>query len=158
MVMAKGIASGLPLSAIAASQALMSQWIAGTHGGTYTANAIACAAAVATIQAMREERMVDNAAHMGELLRDGLTELQSRHPAIGQVRGLGLMIAAEFGSPRLPDTKLSKAVLHRAGADGLMLLTCGPLDNVIRFVPPLVVNESQIEEGLRILEKALQAA
>jgi 4-aminobutyrate aminotransferase len=157
MVMAKGIASGLPLSAIAASSALMSQWMVGTHGGTYTGNAIACAAAVATIQAMRDERMVENAAQMGELLRDGLTELQSRHPAIGQVRGLGLMIAAEFGSPRAPDTKLCKAVLHRAGDDGLMLLTCGPFDNVIRFVPPLVVNAGQVEDALRILETALQS-
>ena len=156
MVMAKGIASGLPLSAIAVSTALMSQWVVGTHGGTYTGNAIACAAAVATIQAMRDEHMLENAAQMGELLRDGLTELQSRHPAIGQVRGMGLMIAAEFGTPRAPDTKLSKAVLHRAGDDGLMLLTCGPFDNVIRFVPPLVVNAGQVEDALRIVEKALQ--
>jgi 4-aminobutyrate aminotransferase len=158
MVMAKGIASGLPLSAIAASSELMSKWIVGTHGGTYTANAIACAAAAATIQAMREERMIENAARMGEVLKDGLTELQSRHPVIGEVRGLGLMIAAEFGTPRAPDTKTSKAVQHRAGDEGLMLLTCGPFDNVIRFVPPLVVNASQVEDALRIMEKALQSA
>ena len=158
MVMAKGIASGMPLSSIAASRELMAKWQVGTHGGTYTGNAMACAAAVATIQAMREERMVENAAAMGEMLRDGLSELQSRHPAIGQVRGLGLMMAAEFGTARAPETRMVKAVVHRAGDDGLMLLTCGPFDNVIRFVPPLVVNESQIEEGLRILEKALQAA
>src|SRR6185436_19667468 len=124
----------------------------------YTGNAMACAAAVATIQAMREERMVENSAAMGELLMDGLTELQSRHTIIGDVRGIGLMVAAEFGTPRAPNTKAAKDLLHRAGDDGLMLLTCGPLDNTIRFVPPLIVNASQVEDALRIVEKALSAA
>ncbi|MEP7199869.1 MAG: aminotransferase class III-fold pyridoxal phosphate-dependent enzyme [Chloroflexota bacterium] len=158
MVMAKGIASGMPLSAIAASSELMGQWIVGTHGGTYTGNAVACAAAVATIQAMREERMVENSAKMGELLMDGLTELQSRHPVIGDVRGLGLMVAAEFGAPRQPNTKAAKDVIHRAADDGLMLLSCGPFDNVIRFVPPLVVNAGQVEDALRTVEQALHDA
>jgi 4-aminobutyrate aminotransferase len=158
MVMAKGLASGMPLSAIAASQELMSKWIVGTHGGTYTGNAMACAAAVATIQAMREERMVENAAAMGDILMDGLTELQSRHTIIGDVRGRGLMVAAEFGTPRAPNTKAAKDVLHRAADDGLMLLTCGPFENTIRFVPPLIVNAGQVEDALRIVEKALSAA
>ncbi len=158
MVMAKGLASGMPLSSIAARKEIMDKWIPGTHGGTYTGNAVACAAAVATIQAMREERMVENAAQMGELLTDGLTELQSRHPVIGDVRGLGLMVAAEFGAPREPNTQAAKDVLQRAAADGLMLLTCGPFDNVIRFIPPLVVNAAQVEDALRIVEHALSNA
>ncbi|MBI1802461.1 MAG: aminotransferase class III-fold pyridoxal phosphate-dependent enzyme [Chloroflexi bacterium] len=155
VVMAKGIASGMPLSGIAASRALMDRWIPGTHGGTYTGNAIACAAGVATIQVMREERLVENAARMGELLMDGLAELQARHPVIGDVRGLGLMVAAEFGEAGKPDSHAAKAARQAAQDDHLLLLTCGPYDNVIRFVPPLVVNAAQIEDALRIVEKAV---
>lgn len=155
MVMAKGIASGMPLSAIAARKAIMDKWIVSSHGGTYTGNAVACAAAVATIQAMKEEGMIANSAKMGEVLKDGLTELQSRYTFISDVRGLGLMVAAEFGAPRQPNTKAAKDVLHRASDDGLMLLTCGSFDNVIRFVPPLIVNQSQVEDALNILDKAL---
>jgi 4-aminobutyrate aminotransferase len=155
MVMAKGLASGMPLSAIAARQELMNQWIPGTHGGTYTGSAVGCAAAVATIQVMREEKLVENAAKLGEVLRDGLIELQSRYPIIGDVRGLGLMVATEFGAPRAPDKQATDAVRNAAQAEQLLLLTCGPYDNVIRYVPPLVVNQQQVEAALSILERAL---
>lgn len=155
VVMAKGIASGMPLSGIAARKALMDKWIPGTHGGTYTGNAVACAAAVATIHAMREEKMIENAARMGEFFMDGLSELQSRHSVIGDVRGLGLMIAAEFGEPRKPNTHAAHVARDLAQAEKLLLLTCGPYDNVIRFVPPLIVNQQQVEEALHVMDKAL---
>ncbi|MBI5876712.1 MAG: aminotransferase class III-fold pyridoxal phosphate-dependent enzyme [Chloroflexi bacterium] len=155
MVMAKGLASGMPLSAIAARKSIMDKWIVSSHGGTYTGNAIGCAAAVATIQAMKEERMIENAAKVGGFFMDGLSELQGRYPVIGDVRGVGLMIAAEFGTPRAPNTKAAKELLHKAGDDGLMLLTCGPFDNTIRFVPPLIVTQQQAEDALNIIDKAL---
>ena len=155
VTMAKGIASGMPLSALATSQALMDKWIPGTHGGTYTCNPVSCAAAVATIQVMKEEKLVENAARLGEVLMDGLSELQSRFPVIGDVRGLGLMLAAEFGAPRAPDGKAAHAARDAAQDERLLLLTCGPYDNTIRFVPPLIVNQSQVEDALTIFERAL---
>ncbi len=155
VVMAKGLASGMPLSAIAARKELMDKWIPGTHGGTYTGNAVACAAAVATIQVLREEKLIENAAKMGEVLLDGLSELQSRHAVIGEVRGLGLMVAAEFGAPRQPDTQAAKTIRQKAQEQKLLLLTCGPYDNIIRFVPPLVVNQQQVEEALQVIEKVM---
>lgn len=158
LTMAKGIASGLPLSGLAASPELMSKWTPGTHGGTYGGNAVACAAAVATIQTMHEEHLIENAAKMGEVLVAGLRKLQEEHPEIGDVRGAGLMIASEFTDPKKqPWTDRAKAVTKAALGDGLMLLTCGTYDNTIRWIPPLVVNESQIKDALGMFENALNA-
>ena len=157
MIMAKGIASGFPLSAIAARPELMAKWQAGSHGGTYGGNAVACAAATATIQVMREEKLVENAANLGDAFLTGLRALQKRFPAIGDVRGKGLMIASEFTTRTGdPDTKLAKAVLHECQAAGLLLLTCGPYGNVIRWIPPLIIDEGHVDEGLSIFEKALE--
>lgn len=156
LVMAKGLASGLPLAGLAARGDLMEKWIPGSHGGTYGGNVVACAAAVATIQVLRDEQLIENAAAMGEVLITGLRQLQQSHPEIGDVRGRGLMIASEFTSPDgEPWTERAKAIAARAYQEGLMLLTCGPYDNVIRWIPPLVVNASQIEEGLEKFERAL---
>jgi len=101
---------------------------------------------------------VDNAARMGQVLVDGLIKLQGRYRAIGNVRGLGLMVAAEFTTTDgLPDTAMAKKLVQECLARRLMLLTCGPYDNVIRFIPPLIVNREQIEEALGTLEAALEA-
>jgi 4-aminobutyrate aminotransferase len=159
LTMAKGIASGLPLSGLAASPELMSKWTPGTHGGTYGGNAVACAAAVATIQTMRDERLIDNAARMGEVLVAGLRKLQEEHPEIGDVRGAGLMVATEFTDPkRQPWTDRAKGVTKAALGQDLMLLTCGSYDNTIRWIPPLVVNEGQIKDALGKFETALNEA
>ncbi|MBL8056561.1 MAG: aminotransferase class III-fold pyridoxal phosphate-dependent enzyme, partial [Anaerolineales bacterium] len=159
LTMAKGIASGLPLSGLAASPALMAKWAPGSHGGTYGANAVACAAGVATIQALREERLVENADRMGSVLMAGLRRLQEEYPEIGDVRGLGLMVATEFTtSGREPWTERAKAVAKAALGEGLLLLTCGSYDNIIRWIPPLVVNEAQVKDALGMFERALQKA
>ena len=158
LLMAKGIASGLPLSGLAARQELMSKWRPGSHGGTFGGNAVACAAAVATIQAMHEEKLVENAAARGAQLMTGLRKLQAEFPDIGEVRGLGLMVGVEFGKPGAPDTATTKAVDKAAFERGLMLLTCGTFDNVIRWIPPLVVNEQQIDESLNLFASALDAS
>jgi len=157
--MAKGLASGLPLSGLAASAELMSKWLPGSHGGTYGGNAVACAAAVATIQVMRDEGLPANATRMGSVLMTGLRKLQEDYPEIGDVRGLGLMIATEFTTEqRAPWTDKAKAITKVALDEGLMLLTCGSYDNIIRWIPPLVVNETQVKDALGLFERALQKA
>ncbi|MCI0576576.1 MAG: aminotransferase class III-fold pyridoxal phosphate-dependent enzyme, partial [Chloroflexi bacterium] len=149
LVMAKGLASGLPLSGLAASRALMSKWQPGTHGGTYGGNAVAAAAAVATIQVIRGEGLLDNAVARGQQLRDGLEELQVRWPFLGDVRGPGLMVGVEIGVPgRGPDKDLAGRIQAQCLAANMLLLTCGTYGNVIRWIPPLVVTEQQINDGL----------
>ncbi|MBO9368026.1 MAG: aminotransferase class III-fold pyridoxal phosphate-dependent enzyme [Chloroflexi bacterium] len=159
MTVAKGIASGLPLSGVFAPLDLMRKWEVGSHGGTYGGNAVACAAAVATIQAMREEKMLENAQARGQELMNGLRRLQEEYPQIADVRGLGLMIGTEFVVEGRPEKAkpLTKAILHAAEERGLLLLTCGTYDNTIRWIPPLNVTREQIQEGLRIFEEALKA-
>src|SRR5262245_5930841 len=157
MTIAKGLASGLPLSGIVARAELMEKWHAGSHGGTYGGNAVACAAAVATIAAIREEGMVENAAKLGGILACELMGVNNRNPSIGDVRGLGLMVGVELVDANgAPDGALAKNVLAGCRERGLLLLNCGPYDNVVRFIPPLIVDEHQIRQAVRIFEEALQ--
>jgi 4-aminobutyrate aminotransferase len=160
MVMAKGIASGFPLSAIATRKDIMEKWPPGTHGGTFGGNAVACAAGVATIQAMKEEQMVENAEHLGPILLGGLRDLQEEYPIIGDVRGIGLMAAAEFTAPSRDwhdSRNMAKSVQKHCLEEGkLMLLTCGPHENVIRWIPPLIIDRTQIQEALGIFRNALK--
>ena len=158
MIMAKGLASGFPLSGIATRPDLMERWLPGSHGGTYGGNAVSCAAAAATIRVIREQGMVENSAGMGEYLLDRLRAMQEKHPGIGDVRGLGLMVAAEFTTAQgEPDAGVAKAVRGKCLEQGLMLLTCGPYGNVIRWIPPLNVTREQLDESLEIFENALPA-
>jgi 4-aminobutyrate aminotransferase len=157
MTVAKGIASGMPLSGVFSRQELMKKWQTGSHGGTYGGNAVACAAGVATIRAMRDEDMPGNATRRGIQLMIGLRRLQEEYPVMGDVRGLGLMIGTEFTANGKPAEKtLIKAIVHACEERGLLLLTCGTYDNVIRWIPPLVVNETQIADSLNIFEEALK--
>jgi len=160
MTVAKGIASGMPLSGVFSSLDLMKKWPGGSHGGTYGGNAVACAAAVATIQAMREENMLENAQQRGEQLQTGLRKLQEEYDQIGDVRGLGLMIGSEFEvEGKYKQAKpLVKEVVHAAEERGLMLLSCGTYDSTIRWIPPLNVSEGQINEALNIFADALEVA
>lgn len=158
MVMAKGLASGFPLSGIASRKEIMAKWTPGTHGGTYGGNAVACAAGAATIRAIKDEGMVENASKMGPVLLGGLKDLQEEFPIIGDVRGVGLMAATEFTHPSgdwHESKKIAKAVAKKCLDDGnLMLLTCGPYDNVIRWIPPLIVDEAQINDALDVFKTA----
>jgi len=157
MTVAKGIASGLPLSGVFSSLDLMKKWQTGSHGGTYGGNAVACAAGVATIRAMREERMLENATQRGEQLTTGLRKLQEEFNLIGDVRGLGLMVGTEFSEKGKPvDKSITKAIILSCENHGLLLLSCGTYDNVIRWIPPLVVNKAQVNEALTIFENALK--
>ena len=157
MIMAKGLASGFPLSGIVARPQLMDAWIPGSHGGTYGGNAVSCAAAAATIRVIREEGLVENSARMGERLMARLRVLQARYPVIGDVRGLGLMVAAEFTTADgQPDVKTAKAVRVKCLEKGLLLLTCGTYGNVVRWIPPLVVSQAQMDEALEIFGAELK--
>ncbi len=156
VTVAKGIASGLPLSGVFSRMELMEKWMPGSHGGTYGGNAVAAAAGAATIQAIRDGDLLSNAQQRGTELMSGLRHLQEAYPGIGDVRGLGLMIATEFRSPdNKPDKQTAKAVLHACLERKLILLTCGPWDNTIRWIPPLVVNQGQIKNALEIFSEAL---
>jgi len=159
LTLAKGVASGLPLSGVIARRELMDRWQPGTHGGTFGGNAVACAAGIATIEAIREEHLLENARARGLELMTGLRHLQEEEPRIGDVRGLGLMVGAEFtGRDRQPDKAAAKQVVHECLDNGLMLLTCGPWDNTVRFIPPLTVSEGEIKEGLEIFAAAVRKA
>ncbi len=158
ITLAKGLASGLPLSAVASRGSLMERWPPGSHGGTYGGNPIAAAAAIATIEAIREEGLLQNAVDRGHELEQGLHKLQQRFGQIAEVRGLGLMVACEFRKPDgSPDKHAAQEVVQSCFEQQLLLLTCGPWDNTIRFIPPLIVDEEQIGSGLAILEQALEA-
>jgi 4-aminobutyrate aminotransferase len=158
LVMAKGLGSGLPISALAARSDLMARWPAGSHGGTYGGNALACAAASATIQVLRDERLPANAAQMGRVLMDGLRRLQANDARIGDVRGMGLMIGVEFvQADGSPDAATVKQLLAACRERGLLLLNCGIFDNVVRFIPPLIVDEAQIQAALALFADALGA-
>lgn len=159
LVMAKGLASGLPLSGLAARRELMDRWQPGSHGGTYGGNAVACAAAEATVRVLQEEGLVENAARLGETLLARLRAFQDRYPGLGDVRGLGLMVGVEFVVPggRTPDKNRTKAIQRACLEAGLLLLTCGTDENVIRWIPPLVITEQELEEALNIFERALDS-
>jgi 4-aminobutyrate aminotransferase len=158
MTVAKGIASGLPLSGVFSRLELMKKWQTGTHGGTYGGNAIACAAGVATIKAMHEEKMPANARIRGEQLLNQLRRTQLDFSVIGDVRGLGLMIGVEFRSDdRKPDKTTTKAIIKACFDRKLLLLSCGTFDNVIRWIPPLIVTEKQIDEASDIFIDALKS-
>ena len=159
MVMAKGLASGLPLSGVAARRELMERWVPGSHGGTYGGNAIACAAAVATIRTIREEGLLENARQSGAWLMEQLRALQAEFSVIGDVRGLGLMIGVEFTAPDgSPATDLAKALGKGCLKRHLLLLTCGPWSNTVRWIPPLTVTREQMEEALTTFKDALAEA
>ena len=156
---AKAIANGLPLSAIVASRDVQARWGRGAHGTTYGGNPVACAAGVAVLETIRDEGLVANARLRGAELTGGLRELMADHPAIGDVRGPGLMIGVEFVKDRAtrePDGATAEAVTARAAAAGLLLLTCGIHHQVIRWIPPLDVTVPEIEEALRLFEGALE--
>jgi 4-aminobutyrate aminotransferase len=155
---AKGIASGMPLSAVFTRTEIMKKLDVGSIGGTYGGNAIACAAGVATIKAMRDEKMLENAAERGVQLMTGLRKYQEEYPQIGDVRGLGLMVGTEFivDGKQAKAKQLVKDIIHAAEEKGMLLLSCGTYDNTLRWIPPLNVTADQINDGLKIFGEALK--
>ncbi|SBS71364.1 4-aminobutyrate--2-oxoglutarate transaminase [uncultured Microbacterium sp.] len=156
---AKGIAGGMPLAAVTGRADIMDASHTGGLGGTYGGNPVACAAALASIDAFENDGLLERAREIGGILRARLESLQANDPRIGDVRGHGAMIAAEFVDPQTnaPDGVLTAAVAKACIAEGVIVLTCGTYGNVIRFLPPLAIGDDLLNEGLDVVAAALAA-
>jgi 4-aminobutyrate aminotransferase/(S)-3-amino-2-methylpropionate transaminase len=157
---AKGIAGGFPLAAVTGRAELMDAVHTGGLGGTFGGNPVSCAAALGAIQTMREQDLAAAARRLGEVLGERLHGLADRFPAVGDVRGRGAMMAMELVTPDSlePDAALAARVASACHAEGVVVLTCGTFGNVLRFLPPLVMPEHLLVEGLEVLEKAVAAS
>jgi 4-aminobutyrate aminotransferase / (S)-3-amino-2-methylpropionate transaminase / 5-aminovalerate transaminase len=156
---AKGIAGGLPLAGVTGRVDLMDSVHAGGLGGTYGGNPVACAAALGAIETMAAEDLAARARRIGEIMLPRLHGLAEKYPVIADVRGRGAMLAIEMTKPGTldPDPATTSAVAKACHQAGLVTLTCGTFGNVIRFLPPLVIGEDLLDEGLSILEDAFAA-
>lgn len=151
VLFAKGIASGMPLGGIIAGRALMERWPTGAHGSTFGGNPVCCAAALATLDVIEEEKLADRAAKLGARAMDRLGDLVGAGSAV-DVRGVGLMIGIETA-----DGAAAAAIQERCLADSMIVLNCGPRSHVLRLVPPLNISDEDFDLGLEILERALTA-
>jgi 4-aminobutyrate aminotransferase len=159
VVMAKGIASGLPLSGIMARRSLIDRFPPSAHGGTYGGNVVACAAALATLDVFESEGLVANAERQGERLLAGLRSAATGVAGVADVRGRGLMLAIEFADADTlaPRPDLAKKLLHEAFDRKLLLLTCGTYGQIVRFIPPLVTTDEEVDHALEITRESLGA-
>jgi 4-aminobutyrate aminotransferase/(S)-3-amino-2-methylpropionate transaminase len=158
MVLAKSLAGGLPLSAVVGRAEVMDASQVGGLGGTYGGNPVACAAALAVLDAFERDGTVARAAAIGGRVEQRFADFARRHAAIGEARGLGAMRALELvkdKATREPDKERTQAVLKRAWENGLLLLSAGTHGNVIRTLMPLVITDAELDEGLEVLDHAL---
>ncbi|WP_232820113.1 4-aminobutyrate--2-oxoglutarate transaminase [Nocardioides allogilvus] len=158
IVTAKGIAGGLPLSAVTGRAEIMDAPHVGGLGGTYGGNPLACAAALAAIETIEAEGLLERARNIERLMKDRLHLLQADDDRIGDVRGRGAMIAIELvqAGTSEPDPELARALARAAHQQGVIVLTCGTYGNVLRFLPPLTISEALLVDGLDVLAKALK--
>lgn len=156
---AKGIAGGLPLSAVTGRAEIMDSAHAGGLGGTYAGSPIACAAALATIDTYEAENLTERAREIGAIVDEFFADLQKTDARIGDIRGRGAMKAVEFveAGTKNPASALTGAIAKYAGEQGVILLTCGTYGNVVRFLPPLSISDELLREGLQVVAEALQA-
>jgi 4-aminobutyrate aminotransferase/(S)-3-amino-2-methylpropionate transaminase len=158
---AKSLAGGLPLAAVTGRAEVLDSAQPGGLGGTYGGNPLACAAALAVLQAMQEDRLTERGAEVGARIRARFTKWQERFPQVGDVRGLGAMVAIELVTDRAtkaPAKDLTARLQAEALKRGVVLLSAGTLSNVIRVLVPLTVQDEVLEEGLGVMEEAFQAA
>ncbi len=161
IAIAKSLAAGMPLSAVVGKAAIMDAPLAGGLGGTYAGNPLACAAALAVLDIFEAEALVERAVQLGAQIRTALVRLQARAPSIGDVRGLGCMLAMEFvkdRSTKEADADAAQRVIEDARDHGLLLIRCGPHKNVVRLLPPLTATTEEIARGLEILDRAVRDA
>ncbi|MCF8031916.1 MAG: aminotransferase class III-fold pyridoxal phosphate-dependent enzyme, partial [Desulfarculaceae bacterium] len=159
VTMAKSLGGGMPLSAIAGKAELMDSVHPGGLGGTYGGNPVACAAALAVLEVIESEDLLSRAEELGIKSRQALLSLQDRFPVIGQVRGLGPMLAMELVSDpvsKTPAPELAKQLTAYCHAHGLLVLDCGTLGNNVRTLMPLVITDEQLNQGMQILEQGLE--
>ncbi len=158
ITIAKGIASGMPLSALVSNSGLMNKWPSGAHGTTFGGNPVSCAASIATINVIREEGLLSRASSMGESALQRLRDFAEGRPLVGSVRGYGLMIGIEFVKENGdPNREACEKVLEYCLNKGMILISCGLGKNIIRFIPPLIVTDNEIEIGLDILEEGVKS-
>jgi 4-aminobutyrate aminotransferase len=157
--MAKGIASGLPLSGIMARRSLLNAFAPGTHGGTYGGNVVACAAALATLDVIEGEGLVDAAARQGARLIEGVRRVVSGVPGVADVRGRGLMVAIEFADPGTlkPRPDLAKGLLAATLERKLMLLSCGTWAQAVRIIPPLTATDAEVDQAIDTIAESLRS-
>ena len=158
VVLAKAIANGLPLSAIVSSRELQERWGRGAHGSTFGGNPVACAAGLAVLETIQDERLLENAVARGAELRGGLERVAAEDDRIGDVRGPGLMVGVEFvrdRTTREPDGTLPDRLSAACADAGLLLLTCGSRHEVVRWIPPLDVTAAEISEAVEIFGESL---
>ena len=159
IVMAKSLAAGFPLSAVTGRAEIMDSAQIGGLGGTYAGNPISCEAAIAAIEFMESENIAARARRIGDIVRHKFGQLYEMYPCIGEIRGLGAMMAMEFVKDRdskEPDKDLTNDIIRRSYETGLILIAAGTYGNVIRTLMPLVILEDQLDEGLEVLEHALK--
>ncbi|MFO1112446.1 MAG: 4-aminobutyrate--2-oxoglutarate transaminase [Rhodospirillales bacterium] len=160
ITLAKGLGGGFPISAIVGRADVMDAVAPGGLGGTYAGSPIACAAALAVLDVIDGEDLLERSTRLGERMQGRLRALAKRYPAIGDVRGLGMMVAIEFFDAavrRKPAPDIAKAVVAEAARRGLLLLSCGVHGNVVRIMAPLTIPEDVFEEGLGLLDEAVAA-
>jgi 4-aminobutyrate aminotransferase/4-aminobutyrate aminotransferase/(S)-3-amino-2-methylpropionate transaminase len=158
MTMAKSLAGGMPLSAVCGRAEIMDAAAPGGLGGTYAGNPLAVASALAVLDVIEEEKLVERANLLGAKLKQVLEGLRAEIPQIADIRGLGAMVAVEFLQPgtRLPDAEFTKKVQAEALKNGLLLLSCGVYSNAIRFLFPLTIEDNLMDEALAILSAAMR--
>ncbi|MGP4071255.1 aspartate aminotransferase family protein [Piscibacillus sp. B03] len=159
MAIAKGIAAGMPLSATVASKELMQKWPLGAHATTFGGNPIACSAAIASINVIHEENLLDHTQEVGQYAFSQLKQLQEKHSSIKDIRGIGLMIGIELEDPngQISAGDLVMKVLDQCLGKGVLFYLCGNEGEVLRMIPPLVVSKEQIDEGLNVLDQVLES-
>ena len=161
ITIAKSIAGGVPLSAVTGKAAIMDAPAVGGLGGTFAGSPLACAAGLAVLEVMREERLLARAQEIGRFMSSRLKGLQVRFSCVGEVRALGAMVAVELvknGRAEAPDPELTRALVQAAGRNGLIILSCGVYANVIRFLAPLTIPDAVLKEGFRLFELSLEEA
>lgn len=158
MAVAKGIASGFPLSAVVSRRRIMEQWPTGAHGTTFGGNPVSCAAAIATIETIRDQGLLPRSRALEERAMARLRAMQERQPRIADLRGLGLMIGVELTTPDAkPDGEGCERLMAWCRDHGLIIVNCGPDRNVIRLIPPLTIADAELDQALDILEAGLEA-
>jgi 4-aminobutyrate aminotransferase / (S)-3-amino-2-methylpropionate transaminase / 5-aminovalerate transaminase len=161
VTVAKSLAGGLPLSGVVGKAKIMDAPAPGGLGGTYGGNALSCAAALAVLDVFSEEPLLERSQQLGRKLQAGLRDLQQRHNAIGDVRGVGSMLAIEIVSSRstkAPDANLAQKIIDAARHEGLLVIKCGVHRNVIRFLAPLVISDNDLDDALAMLSRAIENA
>ena len=156
MTLAKGIAAGMPLAAFISRKELTDKWPAGRHGTTYGGNPVACAAALASIEVIEEEKLVERSCKLGERMMKALKKMAETRPHLAEVRGRGLMIGLEFSDKDgNPSAEWAKKVVDKCFEKNMIVLGCGQQGQVVRLIPPLTISDKEADEALEILEYAM---